>query len=83
MFDPTLHDPALQAAQDALAMPTPIPTLYLHGREDGCFGIDSIGDPLTSLPEGSAVEIIDDAGHFLQLEQPDAVASAVLAFLTT
>ena len=82
MFDPALHDPALQSAQDALGLPTPIPTLYLHGRDDGCFGVDSIGDPLASLPEGSAVQIIDDAGHFLQLEQPEAVAAAVLGFLT-
>ena len=81
MFDPTLHDPNLQAAQDALGLATPIPTLYLHGADDGCFGLDSIGDPLSTLPTGSEVEVIPDAGHFLQLEQPTAVAAAVLRFL--
>ena len=81
MFDPTLHDPHLQEAQDALGLATPIPTLYLHGADDGCFGLDSIGDPLSTLPAGSEVQVIDDAGHFLQLEQPAAVAAAVLSFL--
>ena len=81
MFDPTLHDPAIQPAQDALGLPTPIPTLYLHGSNDGCFGLDSIGNPLGSLPEGSRLAVIDDAGHFLQLEQPDAIAAQVLDVL--
>jgi pimeloyl-ACP methyl ester carboxylesterase len=81
MFDASLHDPELAAAQEALASPTPIPTLYLHGAADSCFLLESIGDPLTVLPEGSRVEVIADAGHFLQLEQPEAVAAAVLGFL--
>ena len=81
MFDPTLHDPALSEAQDALGLPTPIPTLYLHGENDGCFGLDAIGDPLAVTPEGSRVAIIEGAGHFLQLEQPEAVAAQILDFL--
>jgi len=81
MFNPELHDPALGAAQDALGLPTPIPTLYLHGADDGCFGIDSIGDPLASLPEGSAMRVIEGAGHFLQLERPAEVNVEVLDFL--
>lgn len=81
MFQPELHDPALQAVQDALGLPTPIPALYLHGANDGCFGLDAIGNPLDSFPEGSRVEIISNAGHFLQLEQPSAVNDAILEFL--
>jgi pimeloyl-ACP methyl ester carboxylesterase len=83
MFQPELHDPALQAVQDALGLPTPVPTLYLHGANDGCLGLDAIGDPLDSFPEGSRVEVVADAGHFLQLEQPGAVNDAILEFLAT
>jgi pimeloyl-ACP methyl ester carboxylesterase len=82
MFQPELHDPALQAVQDALGFPTPIPTLYLHGADDGCFAVSAIGDPLSSFPEGSRFEVIDGAGHFLQLEQPANVAKSVLGFLS-
>ena len=83
MFDPTLHDPALSDAQDALGLPTPIPTLYLHGEHDGCFGLDAIGDPLSAMPGGSRLAVIEGAGHFLQLEQPAAVATQVLDFLAS
>jgi pimeloyl-ACP methyl ester carboxylesterase len=33
------------------------------------------------LPAGSATRIIEDAGHFLQLEQPDIVAAHILDFV--
>ena len=81
MFNPELHDPDLTEVQDALALATPIPTLYLHGEIDGCFGLDSIGDPLSVLPAGSGLEIIEGAGHFLHLEKPDAVAAEILGVL--
>ena len=34
-----------------------------------------------ALPEGSDVAVIDRAGHFLQLEQPDVVGARIAAFL--
>jgi pimeloyl-ACP methyl ester carboxylesterase len=81
MFDASLHDPELAPEQDAAILPCPRPVLYLHGRDDGCLGVDTIGDPLAWLGEGSAVTVIDDGGHFFHLEQPDAVAARVLSFL--
>ncbi len=63
-----------------LSAPT-LPTLYLHGADDGC------ATPVYSewvkkiLPPGSAVQIVEHAGHFLQLEQPDVVAGYILDFL--
>jgi pimeloyl-ACP methyl ester carboxylesterase len=33
------------------------------------------------LPEGSRVEIVDGAGHFMQLDQPDVVADHILDFV--
>jgi pimeloyl-ACP methyl ester carboxylesterase len=59
-----------------------VPTLYLHGRTDGCMGVDvvaSAGSALTA--PGSRVELVDDAGHFLHLERPDTVDTLVLDFL--
>ena len=36
MYDPSLHVPELADEQAAALLPTPKPTLYLHGRDDGC-----------------------------------------------
>jgi pimeloyl-ACP methyl ester carboxylesterase len=58
-----------------------LPSLYLHGRDDGC--MTSAFAQLTEkvLPAGSEVAIVEHAGHFLQLEQPDKVAELILAFI--
>jgi pimeloyl-ACP methyl ester carboxylesterase len=34
-----------------------------------------------ALPGGSDMAIVDHAGHFLQLEQPERVADLVLGFI--
>lgn len=60
-----------------------VPTLYLHGADDGCLDprlADLVG---AHLPAGSAVHVVDHAGHFLQLEQPVEVNRRVLEFLAT
>jgi pimeloyl-ACP methyl ester carboxylesterase len=71
---------SLQAAADSEA--PPLPTLYLHGRTDGCMGA-SLAEPAAEIltAEGSRVELVDDAGHFLHLERPDEVNRLVLDFL--
>lgn len=58
-----------------------LPTLYLHGHDDGCMtpAFAHWVEPI--LPPGSDVSIVAHAGHFLQLEQPDRVAESVLAFI--
>ena len=33
------------------------------------------------LPEGSDVAVVERAGHFLQLDQPDRVADLLLSFI--
>ncbi|HEY8080595.1 MAG TPA: alpha/beta hydrolase [Acidimicrobiales bacterium] len=81
MFSAPPIDPDAAAAQ-ALALEVPsVPVLYVHGANDGCIGIDEIGDPLASLAEGSRFVKVERAGHFVHLEQPDEVSQAVAAFL--
>jgi len=83
MFDPSTHLEAYAAAQAATQLPTPQPTLYIHGRNDGCLGAELVTDAVVaSLPaEGSRVEIVEGAGHFLHLEKPDEVGEIITGFL--
>jgi pimeloyl-ACP methyl ester carboxylesterase len=82
LYDGSLHDPVLAAEQEAAMAPTPRPTLYLHGADDGCFAPTAIGDPLSLLAEGSEMAIISGAGHFLHVEQPDVVNPRIVEFLS-
>ncbi len=81
MFDPALHDPRYQIAQDAANGSPPQPTLYLHGEDDGCLGIDAVGNVLPYLAEGSEQVTVSGAGHFLHLEKPDGVNAEIMEFL--
>ncbi len=56
-------------------------SLYLHGHDDGCMTAAFARWVEPALPAGSAVDIVANAGHFLQLEQPDKVAELVLDFV--
>lgn len=50
------------------------PLLYLHGANDRCL------EP--GLARIAGATVVGGAGHFLQLEQPEAVAAAVLGFVS-
>jgi pimeloyl-ACP methyl ester carboxylesterase len=58
-----------------------IPTLYLHGRDDGCATADYADWVERVLPDGSEVAIVEDAGHFLQLDQPEVVGRQIADFI--
>jgi pimeloyl-ACP methyl ester carboxylesterase len=77
-------DPALDEVQGKGANPTQQPTLYLHGATDGCMGLEvaELARPFLTA-EGSRMEVVADAGHFLQLEQPAVVNRLVVDFVTT
>jgi pimeloyl-ACP methyl ester carboxylesterase len=83
MFQPDLQVPELAAQQMATSAPTPQPTLYLHGADDGCVSAAVADGALAYLPApGSRVEVVADAGHFLQLEQPEVVNRLIIEHLT-
>jgi pimeloyl-ACP methyl ester carboxylesterase len=58
-----------------------LPVLYLHGDDDGCAAPDYISWVERVLPEGSEAFIVEEAGHFLQLEQPDVVGRHIIDFI--
>ncbi|MFA9446558.1 alpha/beta fold hydrolase [Egicoccus sp. AB-alg6-2] len=56
----------------------PQPHLVLHGRQDGCVGVEWAERAEGRLPHpASKVMILDDAGHFLHLERPEEVGRLV------
>jgi len=75
--------PEFQAHEDAIGGTPTQPHLYLHGENDGCMGVEiaHMAAPLMTTP-GSFVEIVDNAGHFLHLEQPELVNRAIIDFVT-
>lgn len=77
-----LQDPALADAQAASYALPPQPLLYLHGRNDGCLSprIAETTASVLTVP-GSRLDMVDGAGHFLHLEQPERVNASILAFL--
>lgn len=77
-----LKDPALDEAQAAGSAWATQPHLYLHGRNDGCIGAEVAEFAASMAPTNVTVEIIEDAGHFLQLEQPAVVNARILEFLS-
>ena len=63
------------------ATPPSLPLLYLHGRDDGCLSLDLVAGTASTLPPGSEMHVVDDAGHFLNVEQPATVNRLVRDFL--
>jgi pimeloyl-ACP methyl ester carboxylesterase len=59
------------------------PTLYLHGDQDGAFGVEGITGAEDELADGSRVDVVAGTGHFLHLEQPTDVNGRILDWLTT
>ena len=82
LFNPALQDPALAADQMRINVePITVPTLYIHGRSDGCMGVEMLDGMEDSFPNGLTKTIVDGAGHFVQCEKPDAVNRLILRFL--
>jgi len=78
MFDARpLIDASMQKFADAAFATSVLPTLYLHGAKDGCIAPVDSAKVLAVLGADSRYELLEDAGHFLHLEQPGAVHRAI------
>jgi len=71
------------AEQSGLAEAPPQPTLYLHGDRDGCIGVDLVRDAEAALSPGSRFSVVEEAGHFLQLERPELVNAEILDWISS
>src|SRR5215469_3468330 len=70
------------AEQEATGRQAPQPTLYLHGADDGCIGVELARGTERLLAPSSRMVVIEHAGHFLQLERPGEVNDHILAWVT-
>jgi pimeloyl-ACP methyl ester carboxylesterase len=59
----------------------PQPTLYLHGDQDGCIGIELVRDAERHLASGSRMVVVEGTGHFVHLEAPDVVGKRILEWV--
>jgi pimeloyl-ACP methyl ester carboxylesterase len=72
---PFMHDPKLVGRLHRVSAPT----LVLWGRRDGIVSPDYGRKYAQAIP-GARFDVIENAGHFPHIEQPDAVSEAILAF---
>lgn len=76
------RDERYEQAQHASQVVPTQSLLYLHGRNDGCLGVEVAQAAAPSYPANVTVEIVDNAGHFLHLEQPELVNDRILGFVS-
>ncbi len=81
LFDSSRFDPALADVQATLfSTPIQVPTLYFHGENDGCIGVELVPEMDPFFAKGLE-KVILPVGHFVQQEASDAVNRHLLEFL--
>ncbi len=76
VWEPWMHNPKLKRRLHRAAMPA----LFVRGESDGLVSADYLAAYAKLLPNSRTLTITA-AGHVLHLEQPQALANAVLEFL--
>ncbi len=66
----------------AIASNIEVPTLHLHGENDGCIAASATREQEQHFAAAFESRRIANAGHFLHLEQPDAVAQHLVPWLS-
>ena len=81
-FNPAFQRAELDALQQQIFLaPIEVPTMIVHGEDDGCLGVEFLDGMEASFPKGLEKVVVAGAGHFVHLEKPDEVARAVIRFL--
>ena len=75
-------DPALDDLQAATGHIPPQPSLCLHGRADGCIGVEVAEMAAARAPDNLHVAIVDGVGHFLHRERPADINQRILDHVT-
>jgi pimeloyl-ACP methyl ester carboxylesterase len=57
-----------------------VPSLHLHGADDGCVGVECAQGAERWYDASYALRVVDGAGHFLQRERADMVTRELLGF---
>ena len=58
-----------------------MPSLYLHGENDGCIGY-YLSEGMENFFEDIAIKILPDCGHFLHLEKKELTNNLILEFIS-
>jgi pimeloyl-ACP methyl ester carboxylesterase len=74
-WQPYMHDPKLKGRLHRIR----VPTLFLWGTHDRIL-TEAYGRAYCAAIPGACFELIDKAGHFPHIEQPQVFADRVLAF---
>ena len=61
--------------------PTPVPASVIHGARDGCIGAEMFAGQAHLFAAGVQQVCFENAGHFMQVEQPARFAETVLSFV--
>ena len=78
-FNPPPNAPTF--AEVTVPQQIQVPTLYIHGRDDGCIGVE-LAEGIEAFFDNEFTKvIIEDAGHFVHQERPEEVNQLILEFL--
>ena len=81
-FQPELQNERInELANSLLAKKISMPSLYLHGENDGCIG-HYLSEDMENFFEDIAIKILPDCGHFLHLEKKELTNSLILEFIS-
>ena len=80
-LNPDYQKAAFAERQARGGEPIKVPSLHLHGGEDGCIGVDMTAGMAQFYEAAFELEILPHCGHFLHREDAAAVNERLLQFL--